>query len=121
MTEKFLFDTYALMEILGRNPNYEKYLDKEMIINSFIFAEFCYQLIKAGKKNIHEDLDEIEPGIVNLYPKIIKSAMEFKYKNKKKKLSMTDCISYIQSKELGIKFLTGDKEFENVENVEFVK
>ena len=47
--------------------------------------------------------------------------MEFRYKNKKKKLSMTDCISYFQAKELGIKFLTGDKEFQNLENVEFVK
>jgi len=41
--------------------------------------------------------------------------------NKNKNISITDCISYIQSKELGIKFLTGDNEFEYMENVEFVK
>ncbi len=34
---------------------------------------------------------------------------------------MTDCIGYIFAKQLGIKFLTGDKEFENLDNVEFVK
>ena len=40
---------------------------------------------------------------------------------KKRNVSMTDCIGYILSKQLGIKFLTGDKEFENFPNVEFVK
>ena len=46
--------------------------------------------------------------------------MKFRYENKHKKMSMTDCISYIQAKKLGIKFLTGDKEFKNKENVEHV-
>lgn len=47
--------------------------------------------------------------------------MEFRLKWKDRKVSMTDCISYFQASELGIKFLTGDKEFEDFENVEFVK
>ena len=47
--------------------------------------------------------------------------MEFRVEHKKQNLSMTDCISYIMSKNLGIKFLTGDKQFQNLENVEFVK
>jgi len=47
--------------------------------------------------------------------------MEFRVQNIKKDTSITDCISYFMAKNLGIKFLTGDKEFENLENVEFVK
>jgi len=47
--------------------------------------------------------------------------MQFRIKNRHKNLSMTDCISYIMAKRLGIKFLTGGKEFKNLENVEFVK
>ena len=39
----------------------------------------------------------------------------------KRKLSMTDCIGYMMAKQWGIKFLTGDKEFEDMENVEYVK
>ncbi len=121
MTEKFLYDTYALIEILNNNKDYEKYTDKDIIINNFIFAEFCYQLIKDKEKNSEEYLNEIEPAIIKLTTNIIKKAMKFRYENKKRKLSMTDCISYFQAKELGIKFLTGDKEFESMENVEFVK
>jgi len=121
MTETLLYDTYALMELLNKNPNYEKYLTKEIVINEFIFAEICYQLIKDNAKNLHEYLNEIEPAIINPSPKMIIEAMKFRYENKKKKMSTTDCISYIMAKELEIKFLTGDKEFEDLDNVEFIK
>lgn len=52
---------------------------------------------------------------------VIEGASRFKLQYKKRNLSMTDCIGYILAKKLGIKFLTGDKEFEDMENVEFVK
>ena len=45
----------------------------------------------------------------------------FKIKNIKRSLSYADCIGYIIALRYGIKFLTGDKEFETLENVEFVK
>jgi predicted nucleic acid-binding protein len=34
---------------------------------------------------------------------------------------MVDCISYALANRLGIKFLTGDMQFEGLPNVEFVK
>ena len=121
MTETFLYDTYALMELFNKNLNYEKYANEEVIINEFIFAEISYQLIKGDEKNLNEYLNEFKSAIVNPSPEIIIEAMKFRYENKKKKMSATDCISYIMAKELGIKFLTGDKEFESLDNVEFVK
>jgi len=90
-------------------------------LRNFIFAEFCYQLFKDKEKNPEELSSEIESAIVKIMPKIIKMAMRFRYENKQKNMSMVDCISYFQAKELDIKFLTGDKEFEGMENVEFVK
>lgn len=121
MTETYLFDTYALLEIINKNPNYSNYLNQEIVINDFIFSEYCYQLLVGNVPNIEECQNEVEPAII--YPSIetIKKAMKFHYQNKKKKMSLTDCISYIMAKELGTKFLTGDKEFQNLENVEFVK
>ncbi len=119
--ETFLFDTYALIELVNKNPKYEKYLEKNAIINDFIFAEFCYNLIKDKSKNMKELVNEIKKGIIHAEPQIIEEAMQFRYNNKKKNLSMTDCISYLMAKKLDIKFLTGDKEFENLENVEFVR
>lgn len=34
---------------------------------------------------------------------------------------MTDCVGYVVSQRLGMKFLTGDKEFRGLPNVEFVQ
>ena len=117
----FIYDTYALIEILNQNPNYEHYTKQKAIINDFIFAEFCYNLIKDNVEDKYQYTSEVKPAIVKIEPEIIEEAMKFRYEHKKQKLSMTDCISYIMAKHLGIKFLTGDKEFEHMENVEFVK
>ncbi len=38
-----------------------------------------------------------------------------------KKLSLVDALGYSYSRKLGIKFLTGDRKFNGMENVEFVK
>lgn len=116
---KFLFDTYALIEIINKNPKFEPYLDDSFIINEFIFAEYCYHLVQ--EKLSQELIDEVIPSIVHPNPKIIEKAMQWRSLNKKKNMSMTDCISYIMAKEMKIKFLTGDKEFEFLDNVEFVK
>ncbi|MBI2498687.1 PIN domain-containing protein [Candidatus Woesearchaeota archaeon] len=118
--DTFLYDTYALIEILNKNINYEKFTETGLVINDFIFAELCFKLFREGV-NVNEYIAEVSPAIIHATPKIIIRAMLFIIDNKDKNLSMTDCISYIQSKELGIKFLTGDKQFENLENVEFVK
>jgi len=42
-------------------------------------------------------------------------------KSNKSNLSYVDCIGYILAKELKVGFLTGDREFEGMDNVEFVK
>lgn len=117
----FVYDTYAIIEIIEGNEKYKEFLDKKIIINSFIFAELCYILIRKKYPNASNCLDKYKEFIVSIDPDLIKEAMIFKYENKKNRLSMTDCISYIMAKELGIKFLTGDKEFEDLDCVELVK
>ena len=120
MTE-YLFDTYAIIEIIEGNTNYQSFIDEDIIINNFIFAEICYNLIKIDYPKKDAYIEKYKDFIAPVEPEVIKKAMEFRYENIKKKMSMTDCISYFQAKELGIKFLTGDKEFEGLSGVEFVK
>ena len=117
----FVYDTYALIEILKENPNYRPYLDSNIMINDFIFAEFCYVLFRDKDPKADKYIQEIESFIVHVSPTVIKNAMEFRFNWKDRKVSITDCMGYFMAKELGINFLTGDKEFEKLENVEFVK
>ena len=119
--EIFLFDTYAILEIVRGSKNYSNYLNCGIVINVFIFAELCYKLIREKTYNKENYISKYSSFIIEASPETIKKAMEFRVENIKKNLSMTDCISYIMSKKLGIKFLTGDEEFRNLDNVEFIK
>lgn len=117
----FVFDTYAIIEIMRGNKKYLEYLNSIAIINAFIFSELSYTLIRNGYPDADGLLKKYEKFITSISPSLIIEAMRFRYKNRKKNLSIPDCISYLQAKSLGIKFLTGDKEFEGLDNVEFVR
>ncbi len=122
MTNAFFFDSYALIEITNGNPLYKKYTGYEIITSKLNIFEVYYSLIKNNKFSQAEEF--LEKGylyIVDFSRDEIKVAAEFKNKHKKINLSMTDCIGYAISLKFGIKFLTGDKEFEKFDNVEFVK
>ncbi|MEK6932561.1 MAG: PIN domain-containing protein [Nanoarchaeota archaeon] len=122
MTDSYVFDTYALIEMFGGNKSYLKYENSKVIITSFILAELCYNLIKThGTKISYEYVDLYSKFVQNIDKEVIKEAMKFRYLNVKKKMSTTDCIGYILAKKLDIRFLTGDKEFKDLPNVEFVK
>lgn len=118
----FLADTYALIELLGGNPNYKPYLGHILITSKFNLIELYYHFL-------HDYDKKIADKYLNLYSKFtipvtyssIKSGMEFKLKHKKEKLSYIDCVGYALALELGIKFLTGDEKFKDKPNVEFVK
>ncbi|MBI2598522.1 MAG: PIN domain-containing protein [Candidatus Diapherotrites archaeon] len=121
MTE-FVFDTYAIIEIIKGNPNYKRYLESIPIINTFVLAELCYALISDhGKQVAFYYTSQYEKFVAQANGSMIKEAAFFRYRNKKRNFSFTDCISYVQSRKLQVKFLTGDKQFENLPNVEFVK
>ncbi|MBM3233211.1 PIN domain-containing protein [Candidatus Pacearchaeota archaeon] len=121
MTSKFIFDTYALFAIIQGNENYKPYLDSNVVINNFIFAEFCYNLYKEEEPLLRGYIDKYSKFISSVNPEWIEEAMKFRLAWKNRNVSITDCIGYIMAKRTGIPFLTGDKEFKSLEGVEFVK
>lgn len=122
MTDSYVFDTYALMEIVLGNPTFIKYLEaSRVVINPFIFAEFCYGILKRYPVEFLSFTTKFSGTIASIPAEQIMEAMKFRYENKKKDVSTTDCVSYIQARQLGIPFLTGDGAFEGMPGVEFVR
>ena len=119
----FFFDTYALYEIIEGNPNYIPYTKKIAIVTTKLnLMELHYGLLsKYGREIAEKYYNELTKFSIPINDEIIKMANEFKYSFKIKRLSYIDCIGYVASKLRGIKFLTGDKEFKDMENVEFIK
>lgn len=118
--ETFFFDTYAFFEIIRGNPTYQKYVGASAITTIFNIAELNYNLKKEKDKKTANEITEQYKGLcVEVTIEDIKQAMDLKIQNKK--LSIPDVIGYIIAQKHQIKFLTGDEEFRNMPNVEFVK
>jgi len=84
--------------------------------------ELYYGLLLRGlKKEAEMWYTTLLEYTVEIPDSMIKAAMEFRLQNKNLNLSYVDCIGYIISLGKNIKFLTGDRQFKNMSNVEFVK
>ena len=118
-------DTYALIEILKGNPNYEKYSERSLITTEFNIFELAYALYRDFGDGAIDTLRLVRDDIAMEYvgdDDYIEAAKIRLLTNKEgKNLSLIDCLGYSYAKRLGIKFFTGDQEFEYMENVEYVK
>ena len=115
-------DTYAMVEILEGNEKYLPYKSMESVITRFNLFEFYYVVLsKYGKEKADLVFKNYRSIAKEVNDDILKSAAEFKLKNKKKRFSFTDCIGYKYAESIGAKFLTGDYVFRDFPNVEWVQ
>ena len=118
----YFFDSYAIIEIIKGNPNYDRFVDDEIITANLNLAEVFFSIIREHNEQKAEKwIDILKEHAFEVDTETMIEAMKFKFKHKKTNFSYIDCIGYIIAKKHGIKFLTGDKEFEGLDNVEFVK
>ncbi len=122
LTKSYFFDTYAFFEIMNANPNYAKYEKVVGATTRFNLMELHYGLLRGYNKSFaDEKYDKLLGMAIEIDDQTIKKANEFRLLNKKRKFSYIDCIGYTMAKNRGMAFLTGDKAFEGLENVELVK
>ncbi|MDP3728578.1 MAG: PIN domain-containing protein [bacterium] len=120
MTETYFFDTYAFFEIIYGNPKYSKYKEAEAMTTIFNLAELSYGLKKEIDSKVADNfIEKYKHFLVEVKIEDLKEASNLK--RKYKELSLPDVIGYVVAKRCGVKFLTGDEGFRNLENVEFVK
>lgn len=123
----YFFDTYALHEIEEGNSNYLQFSQDVGIVTTVLnLMELYYSyFVKEGQAAAEKKFSHFRPFCIEVGDDTLKEAAamraQLKAKSNKSNLSYVDCIGYVLAKKLKIRFLTGDKEFEAVENVEFVK
>ncbi len=117
----YFFDTYALVEITNKSEKYKKYFEEDIITSTLNLAELFYGFLKENKGYLTEEWkNKIKLVINTIDIETIIAAVKFKYQHKKKSFSFIDCLGYSLALKLNMPFLTGDKEFNGVANVEFV-
>lgn len=118
----FFFDSYAIIEVIKENPAYAAYKDAMVITTKLNLFEVFHALCRsAGYASAKKVLEKYWECIQEYDQEVVETAALYKLSNKEQRISMTDCIGYSFARQLGVPFLTGDKEFEGKENVEFVK
>ncbi len=115
-------DTYALIEIINKNPKYSQVINSEFSIPDTTLSELYWVLLKeAGREWARYWYNKMKPFVKKADVTILIDAMDFKHENKKQKLSFFDCFGYIFASKNGLRFVTGDKEFKNKDNVMFIE
>lgn len=119
----YFFDSYAIIEVIEGNENYSRFKDLRVTTTILNVAEVYFYLLKEHNEQTADYwIRKLNFELINIIKLgIVISATKLKFRNKKERLSYIDCIGYILSKELNMKFLTGDSKFKKKENVEFVK
>ncbi|MBI4209882.1 MAG: PIN domain-containing protein [Candidatus Diapherotrites archaeon] len=117
--ETIFFDTYAFFEILEANPEYKRFESAKAVTTIFNLAELNFALKRDKKRAADETTLKYAELLTEVTAEDVINAMTLRME--KRALSIPDAIGYTVAKRLGIKFLTGDKEFKGMESVEFVK
>ena len=125
MTRLFA-DTYALIELLKGNPNYEEYSQADLVSTEFNIFELTYALFRDfGRNETSKIIDFVRSRVevMSTEDSDYLNASDFRKSANKtgKKLSLVDALGYSYSRKIGIRFLTGDREFCEMENVEYIK
>ena len=119
----FFFDTYALIEIIKGSPNYSDYVSGPFITTRLNLMELYYSLLRLfDEKKADHYFDFFLGSCVPVSNDTIKAAMKFRIKQRKQKnlISYVDCIGYFVALENNIRFLSGEKHFIGLRNVEFI-
>ena len=118
------FDTYALIEIIKGNPGYKKYASKPFVTSISNLMELYYALLRLhNEKTAEKYFKFFRPACIPINDNVIKNAMKFRLAQRSQKnlISYVDCIGYCMALDLGILFLTGEKHFRDLKNVEYVQ
>ncbi len=119
-------DTYALIELLKGNPSYDRYSDADLVTTEFNMLELTYALLRDFGRHETVNVIDFMRRKIEVIPTensdyLDASDLRLSANKTGKKLSRVDALGYSCSRKLGIKFLTGDREFNGMDNVEYIK
>ncbi|RLF97618.1 MAG: type II toxin-antitoxin system VapC family toxin [Thaumarchaeota archaeon] len=123
---RYYADTYALVEILRGSPAYERYAGEKLVTSEFNLLELAYALTRDYDKERAVEILKIVRAFIAIIQPTDKdyaeaSSLHIELKKQDRNLSLIDTLGYVLVKRLKILFLTGDREFKDLDGVEYVK
>ncbi|HUR68347.1 MAG TPA: PIN domain-containing protein [Candidatus Thermoplasmatota archaeon] len=119
--QQFFFDTYALVERQSGNPAYSPFAAAAIFTHQYNVYEFIAAILRvADESRAREEVRLLGPNLVEAETDDLFAAARFRTEQVTKRVSYVDALGYVLAKKHGMRFLTGDKAFKGIDNVEFV-
>ena len=120
---EYFYDSYAIIEYLRGNKKYQKYFKEPFGITTKLNLMEVYYALLDDEKYADEVYSSFSTVAIEPSDTQIKEAMKKRKVLKRDGLdiSYADAVGYVLSLDMKIKFLTDDREFKNLPNVEYVK
>ena len=122
MGVEYFFDSYAAIEIIRKNPSYERFLDARIRITWLNLLEIAYIVrIQLGLESAREAFQHFREFVVEVPDGVVLEAIDFRARMRNKSFSYADCLGYVLAMKRKLTFLTGDDAFKTLPGVIFVK
>ncbi len=113
------------MAYLSDSPNYIAYFEEnDGVLTKLNLIDICYRTTELhGEEAAAQVVELFAKYTIDFAPRDIVESMKLRLALKKdcRNISYADAIGYYLALKNKLKFLTGDKEFEGLDGVEFVK
>jgi predicted nucleic acid-binding protein len=122
---KFFLDSYAIVEYLSGNTKFAPYVDRWNWATSILNLMEVYYVGLRDQSEVYADKAYLafRPGVVEIEDRDVKAGMATRLRLKARgvNVSYADALGYEMAKRISAKFLTGDRVFSGLPEVEFVK
>jgi PIN domain nuclease of toxin-antitoxin system len=121
----FFADSYAIIEMLKGNRNYLSYQSERLVMTEFNICEVGFAVCREYPAHAARILKAVRKMVVIQESRdedyCAAAVTRMRATAEGKKLSTIDCVGYSVANRLNIPFLTGDREFADMDNVQFVR
>ncbi len=115
-------DTYALVAIARGDNAFSRYITEDFMIPDTTLAEFYWVLLRDfDERTADEWIDKLAAYSQLVEKSVLLEAIRFRHLRKKQDISFFDSVGYVFARRHNCKFVTGDKEFKGMPNVDFVE
>jgi len=119
----YLWDSYAIIELLRGSPAYAELRQASIISTPFAIIEACF-IIQRNSDFSPEESAELAMGLMEYAPpfdgQLLSAAATWRLKSsdRRRRYSYADAFGYVMAQQLGLTFLTGDRAFDGLQGVE---
>ena len=120
---RYFYDSYAVLAYLSDDLNYRNYFEENTgVLTKVNLMEICYKILTVhGVRAAKRVLDAFSKYQIDFNLSDIIGSMKLRstLKGRGLDVSYADALGYYLASKMRIKFLTGDKVFRGLANVEF--